>query len=59
MTVLIGIANRLEVGRLALVGDTRQLGAVEAGKPFEQIQADGHAVAEMPENLRAGRHHRP
>jgi ATP-dependent exoDNAse (exonuclease V) alpha subunit len=26
---------------------------VEAGKPFEQIQADDHAVAEMPENLRA------
>lgn len=53
MTALIGIANRLEVGRLALIGDTRQLGAVEAGKPFAQLQANGHAVAEMPENLRA------
>lgn len=53
MTALIGIANRLDVGRLALVGDTRQLGAVEAGKPFAQLQANGHAVAEMPENLRA------
>ena len=53
MTALIGIAERLGVGRLALIGDTRQLGAVEAGKPFAQIQAKGHATAEMPENLRA------
>ena len=50
---LAALANRLEVGRLAFVGDKRQLGAVEAGKPFEVLHASGTATALMTENLRA------
>jgi conjugative relaxase-like TrwC/TraI family protein len=48
---LVAIANAAEVGRLALVGDTRQLGAVEAGKPFALGQDAATVV--MDENLRA------
>jgi hypothetical protein len=50
---LAALAERLEVGRLAFVGDKRQLGAVDAGKPFEVMQAAGTATAEMNINLRA------
>ena len=50
---LLRLANRLEVGRLAWVGDTRQLGAVDAGKPFELLQRAGAATAPLPDNLRA------
>jgi ATP-dependent exoDNAse (exonuclease V) alpha subunit len=53
MSRLIAIANTLEVGRLALIGDTRQLGAVEAGKPFAELQRDGTPTAQILENLRA------
>jgi conjugative relaxase-like TrwC/TraI family protein len=48
---LVDIANAAEVGRLALIGDKRQLGAVEAGKPFALAQ--GLSTAEMAQNLRA------
>jgi conjugative relaxase-like TrwC/TraI family protein len=48
---LVAIANAAEVGRLALVGDTKQLGAVEAGKPFALGQDAATVV--MDENLRA------
>jgi len=48
---LVAIANAAEVGRLALVGDKRQLGAVEAGKPFALAQ--GTDTADMSRNLRA------
>jgi conjugative relaxase-like TrwC/TraI family protein len=50
---LAALANRLEVGRLAFVGDSRQLGAVEAGKPFELLQAGAVPTAQMTENIRA------
>jgi conjugative relaxase-like TrwC/TraI family protein len=53
MERLVRLANAMEVGRLALVGDTRQLGAVEQGKPFELAQAAGHATAQITENLRS------
>jgi conjugative relaxase-like TrwC/TraI family protein len=36
---LTALAERLEVGKLAFVGDKRQLGAIDAGKPFEVLQA--------------------
>ena len=49
---LTALANRLEVGRLAFIGDHRQLGAVDAGKPFELLQAAGVATATMDANLR-------
>lgn len=51
--VLARLAQRLEVGRLAFVGDKRQLGAVDAGKPFELLQAAGIDMARMNINLRA------
>ena len=38
---LIEIANRDDVGRLIFVGDARQLGAVDAGKPFALVQHAG------------------
>jgi len=50
---LIRLAHRAEAARLALVGDTRQYGAVEAGKPFEDLQRQGLATAELTENVRA------
>ncbi|MCY3672516.1 MAG: relaxase domain-containing protein, partial [Alphaproteobacteria bacterium] len=46
---LLRIAERLEVARLVLVGDSRQLRGVEAGQPFRQLQQAGMAVAEMDE----------
>ena len=49
MGSLMRIADRLGVARLALVGDTRQLRAVEAGQPFLQLQRAGMATAQMDE----------
>jgi conjugative relaxase-like TrwC/TraI family protein len=50
---LMLLAERLEVGRLAFVGDARQLGAVDAGKPFSIMQQAGAPTAHMSQNLRA------
>lgn len=50
---LARIANLAGVGRLAFVGDARQLGAVDAGKPFSIMQQAGAPTAQMSENLRA------
>ena len=50
---LIRLANRTGVGRLAFVGDVKQLGAIEAGKPFAALQEVGTATASLPDNLRA------
>ena len=50
---LVRLANLLEVGRMAFVGDARQLGAVDAGKPFSVMQQAGAPTAHMPTNLRA------
>lgn len=49
---LIRIANLAQVHRLVLMGDARQLGAVDAGKPFALLQQGGVATAEMTTNLR-------
>ena len=46
---LLRIADRLNVARLVLVGDSRQLRAVEAGQPFRQLQDAGMATAVMDE----------
>ena len=46
---LLRIADRLEVARLVLVGDSRQLRGMQAGQPFRQMQEAGMAVAEMDE----------
>ena len=50
---LIRLANLLKVDRLVLMGDEKQLGAVEAGKPFALAQRVGAQTARMDHNLRA------
>ena len=49
---LLRIANALRIPRLVLVGDARQLDAVDAGKPFAQLQAAGMQTAVMDEIMR-------
>ena len=49
---LLRIATTLRVPRVALVGDERQLGAVEAGKPFAQLKAAGMETAVMDDIVR-------
>jgi conjugative relaxase-like TrwC/TraI family protein len=41
-----------ENARVILVGDRRQLSAVEAGNPFKSLQAGGIATARLDESLR-------
>ena len=50
---LVDIANRHEAARLVFVGDTRQLGAVDAGKPFALVQEAGIEAARVETNVRA------
>ncbi|MCY4546737.1 MAG: relaxase domain-containing protein, partial [Defluviicoccus sp.] len=52
MGELLGIAARLGVARVALVGDTAQLRAVDAGQPFRLLQKAGMKTAAMTEVLR-------
>ena len=52
MRSLMRVAEELEVARLVLVGDRRQLRAVEAGQPFRLLQKAGMTTAEMNEILR-------
>ena len=52
MRSLMRVAGELEVARLVLVGDRRQLRAVEAGQPFRLLQKAGMATAVMDEILR-------
>ncbi len=49
---LLRIANELRIPRLVLVGDAKQLDAVDAGKPFAQLQAAGMRTATMDEIMR-------
>ena len=49
---LLRIAAELRIPRLVLVGDAKQLDAVDAGKPFAQLQAAGMQTAVMDEILR-------
>jgi hypothetical protein len=50
---LIDLANRMNVGRLVLAGDIKQLPAIEAGKPFAQLQQQDLGLSHVTENLRA------
>jgi len=50
---LVALANLAGVHRLVLMGDRKQLGAVDAGKPFALLQKAGIAQAQMNTNLRA------
>ncbi len=38
---LLKISNQLDIPKLVLVGDTKQLAAIEAGKPFKALQEQG------------------
>jgi len=49
---LVRLANLARVHRLVLVGDKRQLGAVDAGKPFDLVQQARIERANMDVNLR-------
>jgi len=49
---LLRIANTLRILRVVLVGDEKQLDAVDAGKPFAQLQRAGMKTAVMDEILR-------
>lgn len=52
MRGLLRVATVLRVPRVVLVGDEKQLGSVEAGKPFAQLKAAGMRTAVMDEILR-------
>ena len=52
MRALMRIADQAQVARLALVGDRRQLRAVEAGQPFALLQDAGMPTARMDAVLR-------
>ena len=52
MRALMRIVESTGVARLALVGDRRQLRAVEAGQPFALLQEAGMPTARMDEVLR-------
>ena len=49
---LLRIASELRIPKLVLVGDAKQLEAVDAGKPFAQLQQAGMKIAVMDEILR-------
>ena len=49
---LLRIAAAIRIPRVVLVGDKKQLDAVDAGKPFAQLQAAGMKTAVMDEILR-------
>ena len=49
MESLLRIAHELKLARVALVGDTKQLKAVDAGQPFRLLQKAGMATATMKE----------
>lgn len=50
---LIQLANRMNVVRLVLAGDINQLPAIEAGKPFANLQKADVSTSGITENLRA------
>ena len=49
---LLRIADSLRMPRVVLVGDEKQLDAVDAGKPFAQLQAAGMKTAVMDQIMR-------
>ena len=49
---LLRIAGVLRIPRVVLVGDSKQLDAVDAGKPFEQLQQAGMKTARMDQIMR-------
>ena len=52
MRGLLRAVTTLRLARVVLVGDEKQLGAVEAGKPFAQLRAAGMQTVVMDEIVR-------
>ena len=52
MRDLLRITDALQPSRVALIGDTKQLDAVDAGKPFWQLQHANMAVSVMDQIMR-------
>ena len=52
MEALLRVARALDVARVVLVGDIKQLKAVDAGQPFRLLQKAGMATATMKEVMR-------
>ena len=52
MRGLLRASTTLRVARVVLVGDEKQLGAVEAGKPFAQLRAAGMQTVVLDEIVR-------
>ena len=56
MDQLTAIANLMEVGRLAIIGDRKQLNPIDAGKAFSVMQAYGQkneiGISEVSINMR-------
>ena len=50
---LVSLANLLQLDRFAAIGDRKQLGAVDAGKPFDVMQQAGIETATISINIRA------
>lgn len=50
---LVRLANLAGADRLVMIGDTKQLQAIAAGKPFEEAQQRGTPTSVVTENLRA------
>ncbi|MCJ2188597.1 MobF family relaxase [Novosphingobium beihaiensis] len=50
---ILRLGNILGAERVIMAGDTRQLLAIEAGKPFEVTQEHGAPISHITENLRA------
>ena len=49
---LLRIASEIRIPKVVLVGDAKQLDAVDAGKPFAQLQQAGMKTAVMDEIMR-------
>jgi conjugative relaxase-like TrwC/TraI family protein len=52
MLNVLTIANRLEVDRLVLIGDKKQLQAIDHGKPFDQAQSHDPTMATLATSQR-------
>ena len=52
MLGIMQFANQKKMARLVLMGDTKQLDAVNAGTPFAQLQTAGMRTAQMDEIMR-------
>ena len=57
MNDLVGIANRLGIDRLVMIGDRSQLQPIDAGKAFSLVQSHRPTMARMDVSLRQRTEH--